>query len=90
MRKFMILAVVLFVIGILSAKEWISFDSSAEQEPGVNVVESDNNRLILDIEVHGMYQENVFTNGQTYQRIETIVGRTTHDVSICNNFSGQR
>jgi Peptidase family C25/Propeptide_C25/Carboxypeptidase regulatory-like domain/Secretion system C-terminal sorting domain/Peptidase family C25, C terminal ig-like domain len=82
MKKFLILAIVLIVFGSLSAKEWISFDSSTEQEPKVNVVETDNNRLILDIEVPGMYLEDVTEGGQTYQKIEIIQGRTTHDVGF--------
>ena len=82
MKKLLLLAVLTVLLGSISAKEWIPFDSSFERELQVNVVESDDNRLILDINVPGMYLQNVTENGQTYQRIEMIEGRTTHDVGF--------
>jgi len=82
MKKFLVIVVFLVVICSISAKEWMSFDSSFEREPQVNVVESDDSRVILDISIPGMYLQNVTENGQTYQRIEMIEGRTTHDVGL--------
>ena len=82
MKKFLILVVFLVMMCSISAKEWMPFDSSFEREPQVNVVESDDSRVILDISVPGMYLQNVTENGQTYQRIEMIEGRTTHDVGL--------
>ena len=55
MKKLFISIVILVILSSISAREWISFDSSLEREPRVNVVASDDNRLILDIEVPGMY-----------------------------------
>ena len=82
MKKFLVIVVFLVVICSISAKEWMSFDSSFEREPQVNVVESDDSRVILDISVPGMYLQNFTENGQIYQRIEMIEGRTTHDVGL--------
>jgi len=82
MKKLFVLIVLLMILSSISAREWIQFDSSLEREPQVNVVESDDNRLILDIEVPGMYLQDIEENGQIYQRIELIEGRTTHDVGM--------
>ena len=69
MKRLLFFVLVLASFSLVSAKEWIPFESNFEQEPQVNVIESDNNRLVLDINVPGMYLENVTVNGEIFQKI---------------------
>ncbi|MDP8202112.1 MAG: C25 family cysteine peptidase [Candidatus Tenebribacter burtonii] len=82
MKKFLGLVMFLMFVCSISATDWIAFDSSFERELQVNIVESDDNSILLDINVPGMYLQNITENGQVYQRIKMIEGRTTHDVGF--------
>jgi len=64
-----LVAVLLLAQGALASGLWIPFDGGTERSATVSIVESDVNRLVLDIAVSGVRAEDVTTPGGTFTRL---------------------
>ncbi|MCK4681117.1 hypothetical protein KAT82_08300, partial [bacterium] len=53
----------------IAAESWISFDGLSQEAASVSVVESDMSRLVLSINVPGVFVEEVTTSGGTFARL---------------------
>ena len=54
MKKFTLFAGLLFlVISVMAQKSWVGFSSEKAQQPGITVVEQNENQLILDVSIAG-------------------------------------
>ena len=73
MRLVRSLAVVVVVLimahAALAAESWISFDGLASEAATVSVVESDMSRLVLSVNVPGIFVEEVTTSGGAFARL---------------------
>jgi hypothetical protein len=73
MRVVRLLAAVVVVLAMaqvaIAAESWISFDGLSQEAASVSVVESDMSRLVLSIDVPGVFAEEVTTSGGTFARL---------------------
>ncbi|MDZ7743675.1 MAG: C25 family cysteine peptidase [Bacteroidota bacterium] len=70
MKKLHLLILAFLAYGICSGQAtWVQFTDPSPQEPEVQLISSSNTLVEFDIEIFGMYSENINEQGTTYQRI---------------------
>jgi hypothetical protein len=65
----LLLAVLVLSQAAFAAERWIPFDGTGASAATVTIVQSDMNRLVLDISVPGIEAEDVTTSGGTFTRL---------------------
>jgi len=59
------------------AQDWVAFTSSTPTQPNIQLIVSDNSNVSFNVEVYGMYSEDITEQGTSYQRINiTGTGET--------------
>ncbi|MDZ7743694.1 MAG: C25 family peptidase propeptide domain-containing protein [Bacteroidota bacterium] len=70
MKKVCLLFVALVITTLCQSQgTWVQFTDPNPQEPDVQLVSSSNSLVEFDVEVFGMYSENISEQGTTYQRL---------------------
>ena len=64
------------------AGQWVSFDGSSEADIQTAVVSSDNSATILEIDIRGMFVENVDVDGEIFQDLKFHSFGSTQDVGL--------
>lgn len=62
------------------AGQWISFDGSPETVQKTRVLSSDNSSTILEIEIQGMFSEEIMVNGEFFQDLKFHNFATTQQI----------
>ncbi len=69
-RRLVSVAVSVLVLGIAHGLEWVPFESGQpEQAPEFRVLSSNSFRTVVELELAGMYVDEVEANGRTFQAI---------------------
>ncbi len=70
-RILVVVAVLVLAAGIVQARRWVGFETGQlEQAPEFRVLSSNSFRTVVELELAGMYVDEVRANGQTWQTIE--------------------
>lgn len=73
----------LFLFASLSlnaSDSWVKFSSDTPSQPEVNIIEQNSSRIVLEINIPGMFVYNVEQEGKTFQRLELNPWQTTQDI----------
>jgi len=62
------------------AGQWVSFDGSPETVQKTRVLSSDNSSTILEIELKGMFVEDIMVKGETFQDLQLHNYATTQEI----------
>ena len=82
-NKFFTAVLILFAFGIFAAansSQWVSFTGGMEQDYEVTVLSSDNTGTVLQIDVPGMFVEDLRVNGRIFQELKFYHFGTTQEV----------
>jgi len=83
MRNFTLtLAILLTFFTAFSQKGWVPFTSSQPQAPAITVEQSNRSSLVININITGMYSEQLSQEGINFERISLIEDQTTKDVGL--------
>ena len=81
MKKTLFLAGMIFLaITVMAQKSWVGFSSEKAQLPDITVIDQNENQLIIDVSIKGMYVSEEAVSDQKFQRIELLPFRTTKDI----------
>lgn len=71
--QFVTVLLVFFVVGVVQASEWITFDQvKTESEPSVSLLEETDSHLLIQWDIFGFYVDDLKMNGSDYQRINLL------------------
>lgn len=84
MRRLLLLAGILTMLVVLATaqRQWVGFTTDSPQKPQLTLGEQNQQHVVIDIDIPGMFVSTVTEGGQTFQRIELIEDRTTKDVGM--------
>ncbi|OYT14469.1 MAG: hypothetical protein B7C24_18175 [Bacteroidetes bacterium 4572_77] len=75
---FLFLITLIFTCNLFSEQVWYSFNDGGISEPLEIIDKSDNSQLIIEVEIPGIYMEEVTESGTTYQRLEIPQWQNMH------------
>ncbi|RLD53465.1 MAG: hypothetical protein DRJ05_16415, partial [Bacteroidetes bacterium] len=81
MKKTLLFAGLIFLaVTVMAQKSWVGFTSDKAQLPEITIVDQNENQLILEVSIKGMYVSEVTESEQNFQRLELIPFRTTKEI----------
>ncbi|MCD4735445.1 MAG: hypothetical protein K8R53_05345, partial [Bacteroidales bacterium] len=82
MKKTILLLSILCMLALITnaQTEWKSFTAEFPQDPVVSIEQQDAEKLILDINIGGMFVSTYTENVQVFQRLELLPGQTTKEI----------
>ena len=82
-KKVFLLTLSILTTGLLFsaiAGGWVSFTGADVSQPSVTVLSSDGSSTVLDIEVHGMFMEEIAQNGEIFHDLKFFHFATTQEI----------
>lgn len=71
MRKSILLLALCCLFGSIGyTQQWVTFTKSTPEPPIINLIESNNQQVEFNVEVCGMYKNDITEEGEPFQRIE--------------------
>ena len=81
MKKTLLFAgLIILAISVMAQKSWVGFTSDNAQLPEITVIDQNENQLIIDVSIKGMYVSEESASDQTFQRLELLPFRTTKEI----------
>ena len=74
MKKFLLLANVMLILALsLNAqKNWIGYTTDNQQLPQITIEEQSDSRVVINVDINGMYVTNIENEKGEFQQIELI------------------
>jgi PKD repeat protein len=82
MKKLLLSSLLIFaILGVYGQQHWVSFNGQAQGKPDIRVIEKSGTKsMTLEINIPGMYVEDVQQEGKTFQRLEIMEMQSTKEI----------